>query len=82
MTDVEKISLASVTVSVVFSIIFFITGFLCRHYVYCQKEKHHLVESAPPPTRAENSHEDIQQECRVQGLELRANVAYENVPVN
>ena len=84
LTEVEKIVLVSVTVFMVVSVTFFTAGYLCRHYVHCHKEKHHLAESTLPPTQAENPHEAIQQEhcVHVQALELNTNAAYENVTLN
>ena len=87
LSEAEKIALATVTVFIVVSIVFFIAGFLCRHHnnimtLYCQKEKH-LAETALPPTPVGDlPHEDSITHHMLQELELKTNVAYENVPVN
>lgn len=87
LTEVQKIALASVTIFILVSTIFFTGGFLCRHYndniVHCYKEKHPEVAetmTAHPTTPVENLQED-NNATHVE-LELQTNVAYENVPMN
>ena len=86
MTEAEKIALASVTVFIVVSIIFFTAGFMCRHHniviLYCQKEKHQAETALPPTPAGDLPHEDSITHHNMQELELKTNVAYENVPVN
>ena len=85
LTEVEKITLASVTVFILVSLTFFAGGFLCHHYnnkiMHCYKEKHPTIigetSTALHTTPAEDLHEDRHVE-----LELQTNVAYENVPMN
>ena len=78
MTEVEKIALASVIVFIMVSTVFFTGGFLCRHYygriiIRCQKEAE--TSTAIPP----NPEEDLHEESSTRHVELKTNVAYENV---
>ena len=81
MTEVEKIALASVIVFIMVSTVFFTGGFLSRHYygsiiIRCQKEAE--TSTAVPPTPEEDLHEESSTR-HVRELELKTNVAYENV---
>ena len=81
LTEVEKIALASVTVFILVSLIFFTGGFLFRHYnnkiMHCYKERHPGVADETSTALPTAPAEDLQEE-----LELQTNVAYENVPMN
>lgn len=76
-SEALKIVLASatVTVFVTTAIIFFTVGFLCRHF--CQKEKNQGKTTVSPL----NS-QDMEQSHCVHELELKSNVAYENITMN
>ena len=87
LSEAEKIALATVTVFIVVSIIFFIAGFLYRHYnnviMHCQNGKYlDETSTALPPTPAGDLPHEDSITHHTQELELKTNVAYENVPVN
>ena len=67
LNQIQKIVVASVTVFVVTSILFFFIGFLCGHF--CRKES--------TKTTAQNPiYDDIQPKKHEQEVELKTNVAY------
>ena len=62
------------------SVLFFVLGFLCRHFCYKPKKS---VETVPPLEETSNPgplYEDVQPRRKEDVLELETNVAYG--PVN
>ena len=70
---------ASVTVFIVTSILFFFFGFLCGHF--CRKPNPVTVTTAPSAVEKPNPLQDVDPQTRqhVEELELQTNVAYGSV---
>ena len=71
-----KIIIASVTVFVVSSILFFITGFLCRCFHPKQTKSGSLHANTPTPDKTDSK---APSSNIIQNVELKENIAY--VPV-
>ena len=67
LNQIQKIVVASVTVFVVTSILFFFVGFLCGHF--CRKESTKITVQNP-------IYDDIQIKKHEHEVELKTNVAY------
>ena len=76
LNQAENIALASALIFLVTSALFFIIGFLCRHF--CPNEKLKMAGTVLPPA---GQNQSTRQDQDAQELELKTNVAYENVPI-
>ena len=73
-----QIALASsLTVFVVSSVLFFIVGFLCRHFAHFCGKREPLSETVSPPEEKPTPlYDDVIPQQHEQELELNTNVAY------
>ena len=67
---------SSLVVFVVSSVLFFITGFLCRHFAYVCGKREPLSETVSPPEEKPTPLYDVIPPQQEQELELNTNVAY------
>ena len=67
----------AVSVFVVSSVLFFIVGFLCRHFAYVCGKREPLSETVSPPEEKPTPlYDDVIPQQQEQELELNTNVAY------
>ena len=93
LTDDGKIAVASSVTFIVGSGMFFIIGFLCRHFCQKFKERHSIINtqtSTGPRTASHPNQEnilstpvydDVVLKQREQELELKENIAYTSVRI-
>ena len=75
--EINIVVASSLTIFVASSVLFFIVGFLCRHFAYVCGKREPLSETVSPPEEKPTPlYDDVMPRQQEQELELNTNVAY------